>query len=120
LPHYVCHSDPALTEPHPIRRPRYINHKIYATGAQGAQNSNCDQRNFSAFSQLYQHRLSLKEQIYIVVPAIIENAEQDFHNLENILERFKQYFPQHQVSGLHGQMKSMKKLKCLLISKVTK
>jgi ATP-dependent DNA helicase RecG len=66
---------------------------------------------FPQFLNFIQTRLSLNEQVYIVVPAIIENPEQDFHNLENILERFKQYFPQFCVMGLHGQMKSDEKTK---------
>jgi ATP-dependent DNA helicase RecG len=36
-------------------------------------------------------------------------VEQDFHNLNDILERFKKYFPDHNVEGLHGQMKSDEK-----------
>jgi ATP-dependent DNA helicase RecG len=66
---------------------------------------------FSYFLNFIKTRLSLREQVYIVVPAIIENPEQDFHNLESILERFKQYFPEHKVFGLHGQMKSDEKTK---------
>ena len=54
-------------------------------------------------------RLSLGEQIYVVVPAINESAEQEFHNLIDTLERYKKYFPKYRVEGLHGQMKSDEK-----------
>ena len=56
-------------------------------------------------------RLSMHEQIYVVVPAINESVEveQDLHNLVDILERFKKYFPDHKVEGLHGKMKSDEK-----------
>ncbi len=59
-------------------------------------------------------RLSLHEQVYVVVPAINESAEQDFHNLTEMLERYKNYFPDHRVAGLHGQMKSDEKAKVFL------
>lgn len=65
----------------------------------------------------YQHylsfiktRLTMKEQAYVVVPAINENPEQDFHNLENVLIQYKKYFPEYRVEGLHGQMKTEEKL----------
>lgn len=85
--------------------------KSMPLGRKGHKTRIVTKETFQHFLNFINTRLSLKEQVYIVVPAIIENPEQDFHNLENILERFKQYFPHHQVSGLHGQMKSDEKIK---------
>lgn len=64
---------------------------------------------YPQFLSFVKTRLTMKEQVYVVVPAITENEEQDFHNLENVLEMFKKYFPQYKVAGLHGQMKSADK-----------
>jgi ATP-dependent DNA helicase RecG len=64
---------------------------------------------YQQFLSFMKTRLSMKEQAYVVVPAITDNQEQDFHNLESILEKFKSYFPEFKVSALHGQMKSPEK-----------
>ena len=64
---------------------------------------------YSQFLSFIKTRLTMKEQVYVVVPAITENPEQDFHNLDAILEKFKKYFPEFNVSGLHGQMKAPEK-----------
>lgn len=85
--------------------------KSMPLGRKGHKTRIVTKETFQHFLNFISTRLSLKEQVYIVVPAIIENPEQDFHNLENILERFKQYFPQYKVMGLHGQMKSDEKIK---------
>jgi ATP-dependent DNA helicase RecG len=85
--------------------------KAMPLGRKGHKTRIVTKDTFQQFLSFIKTRLSLNEQVYIVVPAIIENPEQDFHNLENILDRFKQYFPQERVQGLHGQMKSDEKMK---------
>jgi ATP-dependent DNA helicase RecG len=79
------------------------------SGRKGHKTRIVTQETFQQFLSFIMTRLSLHEQIYVVVPAINENAEQDFHNLIDTLERFKKYFPDHIVEGLHGQMKSDEK-----------
>lgn len=59
-------------------------------------------------------RLSMKEQVYVVVPAIEENPEQDILNLEIVLKKYKEYFPEFNVVGLHGKMKSDEKNQALM------
>lgn len=78
-------------------------------GRKGHKTRIVTQETFQQFLSFIMTRLSLHEQIYVVVPAINDNAEQDFHNLIDTLERFKKYFPDHRVEGLHGQMKSDEK-----------
>lgn len=51
----------------------------------------------------------MKEQVYIVVPAINESIEQEIHHLESALDNYKKYFPEFRIKGLHGQMKSEEK-----------
>ena len=84
--------------------------KSMPSGRKGHKTRIVTKETFPQFLNFIKTRLSLNEQVYVVVPAIVENPEQDFHNLENILERFKQYFPMHIVNGLHGQMKSAEKM----------
>lgn len=54
-------------------------------------------------------RISMREQAYVVVPAIEDNPEQDMLNLETVLEKYKEYFPEFKIVGLHGKMKAQEK-----------
>ncbi len=83
--------------------------KVMPLGRKGHKTRIVTVETYQQFLSFILTRLSLKEQIYVVVPAINENIEQDFHNLENILEQFTRYFPEHRVMGLHGQMKADEK-----------
>jgi ATP-dependent DNA helicase RecG len=85
--------------------------KVMPSGRKGHKTRIVTQDSYQQFLSFIMTRLSLKEQIYVVVPAINENleSEQDFHNLVNVLDRFKKYFPNHNVEGLHGQMKADEK-----------
>lgn len=81
--------------------------KVMPAGRKGHKTRIVTEQTYQQFLSFIMTRLSLHEQIYVVVPAINESVEveQDFHNLTEILERFKKYFPDHRVEGLHGQMK---------------
>ena len=85
--------------------------KVMPAGRKGHKTRIVTQDSYQKFLNFIMTRLSLKEQIYVVVPAINESveSEQDFHNLVEVLEKFKKYFPDYEVSGLHGQMKSDEK-----------
>lgn len=85
--------------------------RVMPAGRKGHKTRIVTEETYQQFLSFIMTRLSLKEQIYVVVPAINESAEleQDFHNLTEILERFKKYFPNHVVEGLHGQMKTDEK-----------
>lgn len=85
--------------------------KVMPAGRKGHKTRIVTEETYQQFLSFIMTRLSLKEQIYVVVPAINESVEveQDFHNLTEVLERFKKYFPDYRVEGLHGQMKSEEK-----------
>jgi ATP-dependent DNA helicase RecG len=78
-------------------------------GRKGHKTRIVNEETYPQFLSFIKTRLSMQEQVYVVVPAIIDNPEQDFHNLESILEKFKNYFPEFKVEGLHGQLKSQEK-----------
>ncbi len=63
----------------------------------------------SQYLSFIKTRLSMNEQIYVVVPAINESAEIEIHHLEEVLEIYKQYFNEFKIKGLHGQMKAEEK-----------
>lgn len=85
--------------------------KVMPSGRKGHKTRIVTKETFQQFLSFIMTRLSLNEQIYVVVPAINENTEveQDIHNLVDILERFKKYFPDHNVEGMHGKMKTDEK-----------
>lgn len=85
--------------------------KTMPAGRKGHKTRIVTEETFPQFLNFIKTRLSLGEQIYVVVPAINESAEQEFHNLTDTLERFKRFFPDHIVEGLHGQMKADEKAK---------
>lgn len=85
--------------------------KVMPAGRKGHKTRIVTEATYQQFLSFIMTRLSLHEQIYVVVPAINESVEieQDFHNLSEVLVRFKKYFPDHRVEGLHGQMKADEK-----------
>jgi ATP-dependent DNA helicase RecG len=58
-------------------------------------------------------RLTLGEQIYIVVPAIEENEQLDINNINELSQTYQKYFPEYQIEVLHGKLKSVEKNKSL-------
>ena len=83
--------------------------KTMPGGRKGHKTRIVTEETYQQYLNFINTRLSLDEQIYVVVPAINESAEQEFHNLIDTLERYKKYFPKYRVEGLHGQMKSDEK-----------
>jgi ATP-dependent DNA helicase RecG len=84
------------------------------SGRKGHKTRIVTEETYQQYLNFIKTRLSLKEQVYIVVPAINENEEQDFHNLIETLEIYKRNFPEYNVCGLHGQMKSEEKAKMFI------
>jgi ATP-dependent DNA helicase RecG len=81
------------------------------SGRKGHKTRIVTEETYAQYLNFLKTRLDLKEQIYVVVPAINESEEQTFHNLNDTLELYKKYFPDQSVVGLHGQMKSDEKAK---------
>ncbi|MBK23690.1 MAG: hypothetical protein CME70_06760 [Halobacteriovorax sp.] len=63
-----------------------------------------EEENFSKYLSFLKTRLSMNEQAYIVVPAIEDNEEMDIHNLEEVYQRFKTFFPTENIHPLHGKL----------------
>lgn len=64
---------------------------------------------YPKFLSFLKTRISMQEQAYVVVPAIEESENMDMANLMDALEKFKGYFPDLRIDGLHGQLKSEEK-----------
>jgi ATP-dependent DNA helicase RecG len=91
--------------------------KTMPAGRRGHKTRIVTEETFQQFLSFIKTRLHMGEQVYVVVPAINENAEQDFHNLVDTLERFKKFFPENAVEGLHGQMKADEKARMFTMFK---
>src|SRR5690606_11785430 len=68
---------------------------------------------YPKFLSFLKTRIAMKEQAYLVVPAIEENENLDIANLNEALVRFKGFFPDLRIQGLHGQLKSEQKQQVL-------
>lgn len=58
-------------------------------------------------------RVSLKEQVYVVVPAISESETLDLKNIDSHLVLYNKIFPDLKIEVLHGQLKPDEKQKVL-------
>lgn len=83
--------------------------KNLPSGRKGIQTRIVETHNHEKYLQFFKSRLELKEQAYIVVPAINEAINNDRANLEKTFEEYKKYFPQFKIDILHGQMSSEEK-----------
>jgi ATP-dependent DNA helicase RecG len=83
--------------------------KTMPAGRKGIKTRIVNPENFQNFLTFINTRIGMKEQVYIVVPAITENPEMDIVNLENVHKKFTEIFPQHRILALHGQQKPEEK-----------
>jgi ATP-dependent DNA helicase RecG len=67
-----------------------------------------NEETFAKFLSFVKTRLTLNEQVYIVVPAI-EESELDINNLNEVFKKFKKFFPDAKTLPLHGKMTSLEK-----------
>lgn len=82
-------------------------------GRKGSKTRIVEPNNFGNFLNFINTRVSMGEQVYIVVPAITESPKQDMLNLEEVLEKFRSLFHDLTIEGLHGQLKSEEKNKII-------
>lgn len=84
--------------------------KTMPSGRKGHQTRIITKDKMTKFLSFFKTRLEMKEQAYIVVPAIEESAYMEVENLEATVEQFKNYFPDYKISALHGKMKGEEKI----------
>lgn len=83
--------------------------KTMPTNRKGFKTKIVKQKDYSKFLSFIKTRLSMKEQVYIVVPAINESETINIHDLEETLQKMKTIFHDSNVEALHGQMNSFEK-----------
>ena len=82
-------------------------------GRKGVQTRIVTETTYSKYLSFLKTRLELKEQIYIVAPAIEESETLDIKNVNSIFEQYQRFFPEHKIDVLHGQLKSDEKQKIM-------
>jgi ATP-dependent DNA helicase RecG len=69
--------------------------------------------NFSQYLSFLKTRLELKEQVYVVVPAIEENEAFNINFIDNIFKQYQNWFPEKSIAFLHGKLKNEDKINIL-------
>lgn len=83
--------------------------KEMPSNRKGTQTRIVGPETYGKYLSFLKTRISMGEQAYVVVPAIEDNPEQDMLNLEVVLKKYHEYFPDLRIKGLHGKMKSEEK-----------
>lgn len=83
------------------------------TGRKGTKTRIVTSKTYEKYLSFIKTRVSIGEQVYIVVPAIEESETQTLNNIVNLHELYKKYFPDLNISVLHGQLKSTEKAKTM-------
>lgn len=80
--------------------------KTIPSGRKGTQTRIVKEDTYAKYLSFIKTRVSLHEQIYIVVPAINESETLDIKNVETHVKTYKNIFPDLKIEALHGQLKS--------------
>ncbi len=88
--------------------------KTMPGGRKGTQTRIVTESNFDKFLSFLHTRIEIGEQAYILVPAVNESPDQNIRDIENTLDRFKNFFPKIRIKPLHGQMKAREKEKTFI------
>lgn len=75
----------------------------------GIQTRVISEATYEKYLSFVKTRISLKEQVYVVVPAISESETLDLQNVDSHLITYKNYFPDLRIEALHGQLKPEEK-----------
>ena len=77
-------------------------------GRKGIKTRIVKESNYQNYLSFIKTRISIGEQVYVVVPAISESIL-DLKNVDEHEQLYKQFFPDLKVQSLHGQLKSEEK-----------
>jgi len=75
----------------------------------GQQTRTISSNNYQKYLSFLKTRLSMGEQAYVVVPSITESETLEIENLEENLEKYRRFFPDFIIKGLHGKLKTNEK-----------
>lgn len=78
-------------------------------GRKGIKTRIVSEQNYQKYLSFIKTRLSLGEQIYIVVPAISESETLDINHVQGLEVEYKKFFPEYNIQSLHGRLKPEEK-----------
>lgn len=87
--------------------------RVMPGGRKGTKTRIVTNQTYEKYLSFIKTRLTLGEQVYIVVPAIEETEIQNIHTIENIISEYQKYFSEYSIAPLHGQLKSEEKAKTM-------
>ncbi len=79
------------------------------SGRKGIKTRIVTEGTYEKYLSFIKTRLALKEQVYIVVPAISESEVLDITHVQGIETEYKKYFSEHSIECLHGKLKPEEK-----------
>jgi ATP-dependent DNA helicase RecG len=82
--------------------------KSIPEGRKGTTTRIVNKTNYEKFLSFLKTRISLKEQVYVVVPAIDESIL-EIENIHNLKDEFSKFFPTFKIDTLHGKLKANEK-----------
>ena len=83
--------------------------KTMPQGRKGIKTRIVQPTSYEKYLSFLKTRLSMGEQVYIVVPAIEESEHFDIENIESLSEFYQKYFNEFSISLLHGNLKPQEK-----------
>ncbi len=78
-------------------------------GRKGTKTRIVTAETYEKYLSFLKTRLSMGEQIYIVVPAIEESESLNLKNINSTFKIYKKFFPEFKISILHGQLSAQEK-----------
>ena len=83
--------------------------KMMPKGRRGYKTRIVTPKTFYQFLSFVKTRLSMGEQVMVVVPTIEESETLDVENLEKTLSEYSTFFCEFKTAGIHGRLKSEEK-----------
>jgi ATP-dependent DNA helicase RecG len=83
--------------------------KTIPMGRKGIQTRIITSETLNKYLSFIKTRISIGEQVYVVVPAIEESEALDLKNVNSMYEYYTNLFPNINISKLHGKLKSEEK-----------
>ena len=83
--------------------------KTMPKGRKGVKTRIVDPSKMTQFLSFLKTRLTLKEQIYVVVPAIEDSEVLDINSVNELEKTYRNFFPQENIIALHGKLNSEEK-----------
>lgn len=83
--------------------------RVMPGGRKGIQTRIVTPHTYEKYLSFLKTRMTLGEQIYVVVPAIEESETLVLNNVNEKFDIYKKYFPEHKIAILHGQLSADEK-----------